>query len=219
LQGTGEEARAISPLIPGAVTVLTGEQASESAVRAAPPARVMHFATHGFFLADPSADGRGPDVLGRRTGDTAPAADANPMVRSGLALAGANYADSIAQGDDGILTALEVTSLDLHATDLVVLSACETGLGKVQVGEGVYGLRRAFVLAGARNLVLSLWQVNDQITRELMERFYRSYASGHGVAEALRAAELDTIADLRRRTGGVAPVNLWAPFVTQQTGS
>jgi CHAT domain-containing protein len=144
------------------------------------------------------------------------------MVRSGLAFAGANHAASVTRGDDGILTALEVTGLDLHATDLVVLSACETALGRVTVGQGVYGLRRAFVLAGARSLVMSLWQVNDKITRDLMERFYRAYAGGQTAPEALRAAQLETIEFLRARTsgvagaGGVAPVNLWAPFMLQQ---
>jgi CHAT domain-containing protein len=145
------------------------------------------------------------------------------MVRSGLAFAGANYAASVARGDDGILTALEVSGLDLRATELVVLSACETALGRVAVGQGVYGLRRAFVLAGAKSLVMSLWQVNDKITRDLMERFYRAHASGRAPAEALRWAQLETIRFLRERTagaaasGGVAPVNLWAPFILQET--
>ena len=130
----------------------------------------------------------------------------------------------MARGDEGILTALEVSGLDLHATDLVVLSACETALGRVAVGQGVYGLRRAFVLAGAHNLVMSLWQVNDKITRDLMERFYQAYGAGRSASEALRSAQLETIAFLRSRTGGaasggVAPVNLWAPFILQQAAS
>jgi CHAT domain-containing protein/Tfp pilus assembly protein PilF len=221
LPGTAEEAQVIPPLLKGRIRVLQGVQATESAVREAPPAEIIHFATHGFFLED-EPDAAIPDPLGRPGGGFLRGGAAGPMVRSGLAFAGANYATSVPRGDDGILTALEVSGLDLHSTDLVVLSACETALGRVAVGQGVYGLRRAFVLAGAHNLVMSLWQVNDKITRDLMERFYRAYSGGQSAAEALRAAQLETIDFLRARTsgvtggGGVAPVNLWAPFMLQQ---
>jgi CHAT domain-containing protein len=145
------------------------------------------------------------------------------MVRSGLALAGANHARSTSTGDDGLLTALEVTGMNLYGTDLVVLSACQTAVGEVKIGEGVYGLRRAFVLAGARNLMMSLWPVNDQVTLTQMERFYGAYGQGASAAEALRQAQLQTIAELRARTRAavgeaLAPVRLWAPFIVQQTG-
>lgn len=90
--------------------------------------------------------------------------------------------------------------MNLHGTDLVVLSACETAAGDVKVGEGVYGLRRAFVLAGAKNLVMSLWPVGDRTTREQMEAFYRAYGEGKPPAEALRQAQLQTLADLRAMT-------------------
>lgn len=92
--------------------------------------------------------------------------------------------------EDGLLTAEDVSGLDLLDTELVVLSACETGLGEVHVGEGVFGLRRAFVLAGAKTLVMSLWKVPDEQTRELMEDFYRRILSGEPRADALRDAQL-----------------------------
>ncbi len=116
------------------------------------------------------------------------------MLRSGLALAGANTwlkaGTAPEEAEDGLLTAEDVAGLDLLATELVVLSACETGLGQFHVGEGVFGLRRAFVLAGARTLVMSLWKVPDEPTRELMEDFYARLLAGQGRAEALRQAQL-----------------------------
>ena len=167
--------------------------------------RILHLATHGFFLSDqrhnPNREGRG---LGFDLGEFSGVQDGpvrlsgpmmeNPMLRSGLALAGANTwlkaGNAPEEAEDGLLTAEDVTGLDLLATELVVLSACETGLGHVHVGEGVFGLRRAFVLAGAKTLVMSLWKVPDERTRELMEDFYRRLLAGEGRAEALRQAQL-----------------------------
>ena len=115
-------------------------------------------------------------------------------MRSGLALAGANTflrgGPLPEEAEDGLLTAEDVSGLDLLATELVVLSACETGLGEVRTGEGVFGLQRAFTLAGARTLVMSLWSVPDEATRELMEEFYRRILAGEGRADALRHAQL-----------------------------
>ncbi|MGH7960314.1 MAG: tetratricopeptide repeat protein [Candidatus Binatia bacterium] len=240
LPGTAEEARVIPPLIKGTHKVLEGKQATESAVHTTTSPKVLHLATHGFFLKDEeisppdlltfasvfaSDPGRGKDgikAVSPSAVNGRPATKMNPMVRSGLALAGANHAKEIAAGDDGILTALEVTGMNLYGTDLVVLSACETGVGDVQVGEGVYGLRRAFVLAGAKNLAMSLWPVGDSTTREQMETFYKAYTQGKQPAEALRRAQLHTIANLRELTATMkeplAPVKLWAPFIVQQTG-
>jgi CHAT domain-containing protein len=167
--------------------------------------RILHLATHGFFLPDqkrdPNREGQGfgfdfgafagsNEGFGRLAGPTME----NPMLRSGLALAGANTwlkAGTLPEeAEDGLLTAEDVTGLDLLATELVVLSACETGLGRVHVGEGVFGLRRAFVLAGAKTLVMSLWKVPDEPTCELMEDFYHRLLAGAGRAEALRQAQL-----------------------------
>ncbi len=224
LPGTAEEAQAIPPLLKGTKKVLMGKDATESAVRATRSPQVLHLATHGFFLKDRVEDQSLPDPLSRgrrlfRGGEAN-----GPMVRSGLALAGANHADEVSEGDDGILTALEVSGMDLYGTDLAVLSACETALGEVRAGEGVYGLRRAFVLAGAKNLVMSLWPVSDKVTRDLMERFYQAYGAGDHVADALQKAQLETITQLRDLTRNsaqgepLAPVNLWGPFIVQTTG-
>ena len=113
--------------------------------------------------------------------------------------------------------------MDLRGTELVVLSACETAVGQVSIGEGIFGLRRAFVLAGAENLVMSLWLVNDDLTVTQMERFYRGFGDGEPIPEALRQAQLESIATLRGLTQealgeAIAPVRLWAPFIVQQTG-
>jgi CHAT domain-containing protein/tetratricopeptide (TPR) repeat protein len=167
--------------------------------------RILHVATHGFFLPDQQRDlnregrGLGFDVGGFSSEENGPVRLSgpmmeNPMLRSGLALAGANTwlkAGTLPEeAEDGLLTAEDVTGLDLLATELVVLSACETGLGQAHVGEGVFGLRRAFVLAGAKTLVMSLWKVPDEPTCELMEDFYRRLLAGEGRAEALRQAQL-----------------------------
>jgi CHAT domain-containing protein/tetratricopeptide (TPR) repeat protein len=167
--------------------------------------RILHLATHGFFLADQEHDlNRQSRALGFHFEEFSGARDGpgrlsgpmmeNPMLRSGLALAGANTwlraGNPPEEAEDGLLTAEDVTGLDLLATELVVLSACETGLGQVHVGEGVFGLRRAFVLAGAKTLVMSLWKVPDEPTRELMEDYYDRLLAGEGRAEALRQAQL-----------------------------
>jgi hypothetical protein len=163
--------------------------------------RILHLATHGFFLPDNRPE---PASESLKLGTTFVSAGGpgrlagllpeDPMLRSGLALAGANTwlggGNLPEEAEDGLLTAEDVTGLDLLATELVVLSACETGLGQVHVGEGVFGLRRAFVLAGAKTLVMSLWKIPDEPTRELMEDFYRRLLAGEGRAEALRQAQL-----------------------------
>jgi CHAT domain-containing protein len=117
----------------------------------------------------------------------------NPLLRSGLALAGANTWNCRGflplEAEDGLLTAEDVSGLNLLDTELVVLSACETGLGEVHVGEGVFGLRRAFVIAGAKVLIMSLWKVPDHPTQELMEEFYRRALNGTPCAIALHEAQ------------------------------
>ncbi|NJN20458.1 MAG: CHAT domain-containing protein [Leptolyngbya sp. RL_3_1] len=113
------------------------------------------------------------------------------MLRSGLALAGFNPRSS--GSEDGVFTALEASQLNLFGTQLVVLSACETGLGDIANGEGVYGLRRAFAIAGAESQLMSLWQVSDYGTQSLMARYYENLTTGMGRSEALRAVQLEMI--------------------------
>ncbi len=190
LPGTLEEADALAGIVDDA-RVLTGAEATESQVKAARAPRFLHIATHGYFLPDAPRDAL---MLGE-----------TPLLRAGLAFAGANTG-ATAGADDGILTALEAASLDLVGTELVVLSACETGVGKVRAGEGVYGLRRALVLAGARTQVLSLWAVSDAVTRDLMVAYYERLLRGEPRAEALRQVQLEQLAALEH------PV-YWAPFI------
>ncbi len=181
LSATAQEAAAIQSRFPDA-RVLTGRQATKTALEQANAPEILHIATHGFFL---DANGGGP-IEGTRA-ISARARIGNPLLRSGLALAGANLSSS---RDDGVLTALEASGLNLWGTRLVTLSACDTGVGEVRNGEGVYGLRRAFVVAGAETLVMSLWAISDYVTREVMTGYYNGLKRGLGRAEALRQAQL-----------------------------
>jgi CHAT domain-containing protein len=192
LPGTAKEADGVEKEMK--LTEFRQDKATEAALKAVHGPRVLHLATHGFFL---------PDEKETATGDTrAPAASANvalaqtaqvgpenPLLRSGLALAGANKL--VSGNEDGILTAMEATGLDLAGTKLVVLSACETGVGKVTNGDGVYGLRRALVIAGAESLVMSLWQVDDEATKDLMVGYYKRLGQKHGRSTALRETQLE----------------------------
>lgn len=201
LSGTEQEAQAIKSLFPE-VTLLTGTEATEARLKQASAPRLLHIATHGFFLTDElnATDTRGTRAI------SASAKIENPLLRSGLALAGANLRSGA--GDDGILTALEASGLNLWGTKLVTLSACDTGLGEVKNGEGVYGLRRAFVLAGAESLVMSLWPVSDYVTREMMTAYYRNLRQGQGRGESLRQVQLSML----KRKGREHPF-YWASFI------
>lgn len=163
------------------------EEAFKQIGKNAPSPHILHIATHGFFFPDPKTEKRGNQEPVFKISD-------NPMIRAGLVLAGANHAWKTgrphANLEDGILTAYEISQLDLRHTDLVVLSACETGLGDIAGNEGVYGLQRAFKIAGAKHLVMSLWQVPDYQTQELMTIFYQKMLSEKmPVREALQAAQ------------------------------
>jgi tetratricopeptide (TPR) repeat protein len=222
LPGTLEEAEQIPVFIKGKHTVLTGAQATEDSVLQVRRPRVMHLSTHGFFLADQAQvvqGTRGAASLGDSTSHeeahaALPPGYENPLVRSGLAFTGANHAGQAQTGRDGLLTALEVSGMDLHGTDLVTLSACETGRGEVRTGEGVFGLRRAFALAGTAHLMMSLWPVSDEVTAQQMRGFYQRYGQHATPAAALRQAQLATIAELRSKHGYAEPA-LWAPFIVQ----
>ncbi len=197
------EARAIQQQLPQAKLYL-GKQASEAALKQVHRPRILHVVTHGAFLEDQAWEAQ----QGRKVGDTAtPSVWENPLLRSWLALAGANQRKS---GDeDGILTAYEAAALDLWGTKLVVLSACETGLGKLHNGEGVYGMRRALALAGAETQLTSLWKVNDRVTRKLMQSYYAKLAAGVGRAEALRQVQLEML-----KSKANASPYYWAAFIS-----
>ncbi len=202
------------------VVTLTGPQANEIELRrAASRAATLHIATHGFFVGGECATPAGGT---RGIGGTAPAAATGsasaPSGRqtlrlSGLALAGANRRAAATGGDDGILTAEEISTMDLSGVHEVVLSACDTGLGDIAAGEGVLGLQRAFRLAGAHALVMSLWPVNDRATHDWMSAYYGArLEQGLGVAASVRAAQLRRLAALRAAKRPTPPA-AWAGFV------
>ena len=192
LAGTLQEARSIGNIFTDA-QFLTETAATETALKSAAAPRILHIATHGFFLENPNETN-----VGQTRSTNINAEFENPLLRSGIALAGANKRAGDAK-DNGILTALEASGLNLWGTKLVVLSACDTGLGEVKTGEGVYGLRRAFTLAGTETLLMSLWQVSDYATRELMTNYYKNLKSGIGRGAALREVQLGMLKNKNRQ--------------------
>jgi CHAT domain-containing protein/Tfp pilus assembly protein PilF len=183
LLNVAAETNAIQTLLPQA-QLLSQSQATKSAAKQLRNPSILHFATHGFFLPDPP--NTNPDTPIRQ----------NPLSRSALILANFNQRQSCNDSDsncNGLLTAQDVTTIDLRGTKLVFLSACETGLGKVSNGEGVYGLRRAFTLAGAESQVMTLWRVNDEKTKELVEGYYQNLKANQGRSQSLKTIQLDLL--------------------------
>jgi CHAT domain-containing protein len=191
------------------VTTLFRDDALEASFkRLAAGRQVLHLSTHGFYL------GAGCPVYelpGRWAADVSME---SPLLRSGLAFAGANHRQAaLPSEDDGILTAEEVAALDLLGVDWAVLSACESGLGDVQTGEGVLGLRRTFAAAGVRTLIMSLWPVDDDVTRDWMSQLYRHrFMDGLSTIEAVHHTNLDLLA-ARRTAGESTHPFYWAGFV------
>jgi CHAT domain-containing protein/Tfp pilus assembly protein PilF len=206
LANTAAEAHAIKRLFPDAV-LLTGQRATKSAFARLDGPRMLHIASHGFFLEDGAREGAPAPAAaaGARVSDVSTTIE-NPLLRSGIALAGANLGHGLR--GDGILTALEASGLNLWGTKLVTLSACDTGVGEVRNGEGVYGLRRAFLLAGPETLVMSLWPVSDYIARQTMVTYYAGLRAGLGRGEALRQAKLAIL----KRKARQHPF-YWASFI------
>lgn len=196
----------------GGVVKLTAHHAGESAFkRLAAGRRVIHLATHGFQVEE-CAPGAGQTPGGAGTAGPAPE---NPLLLSGLALAGANTRAELPSGgtvEDGVLTAEEIASLDLREAEWVVLSACSSGVGPVRRGEGVLGLRRAFQVAGAGNLLMSLWPVADHIAREWMHRLYEGRSRGLSTAQAVRSSSVQVLQE-RQRSGVSTHPFYWGAFV------
>lgn len=180
---------------------------------------ILHLATHGFFgtkgleaVLEPVFAGEGQARYMIRESGRRTVRD-HPGLLSGVILAGANV-ESAGGRDDGYLTAEEVSWLNLTGVRLVVLSACETGLGQIAMGEGLIGLRRAFRTAGADSVISSLWNVGDSSTGALMQAFYTKLLStdGMGVHDALRSAQLEMLEENRDHDGDARPAN-WGPFI------
>jgi len=216
--GSGKETTVVS---------LQGGEADEATFKQdAPGKRVLHLATHGFFLGGEckSALEGGRGILDSRPGPAGgtpthefrlPALTGeNPLLLSGLALAGANHRHQAGlDEEDGVLTAEEIASLDLSGVEWAVLSACDTGVGEVRAGEGVFGLRRAFEVAGVRSLIMSLWSVEDESAREWMKALYEAHLiQGKGTAESVRDASLAVLSDRRAKGLSTHPF-YWGAFV------
>jgi tetratricopeptide (TPR) repeat protein/CHAT domain-containing protein len=216
LPETLEEGRLVAEAL--GVSALIRDQATVGAVRDCRSPRIIHFATHGFFLKDGLPGGKSDLLLTeppqQETRFRPETGLNNPLLRSGLALAGAN---TFLRGGrlppaagNGLLTAEDIAGINLTNTEMAVLSACDTGIGVIRAGEGVYGLRRAFAVSGARTLVLSLWPVGDAAARLLMTKFYSRILSGEKIsrAEALRQSMLAMKAQDSRPW-------YWAAFICQ----
>lgn len=197
LPGTKVELDGVAKLLKAngyQVTAVTEKQASEKNLKALKGPRLLHIATHGYFLQDAEISS------GSAAGISAESARNNPLLRSGLLLAGASPTlqgtrmPNLESNDNGVLTAYEAMNLSLEGTDLIVLSACETGLGDVKAGEGVYGLQRAFQVAGANALVMSLWKVDDAATQMLMTNFYTNWAKTGDKLKAFKQAQIQLMA-------------------------
>jgi CHAT domain-containing protein len=204
----------------GDVLNRTGLMANERDFKISAPGRqLLHIATHGFFLEGEcpsifmhSEKKRGPQWEGVGTPPTI--AGENPLLLTGLALAGANNREAAGpEEEDGILTAEEVATLDLSGVKWVVLSACDTGLGKIRSGEGVFGLRRAFRIAGAQTLITSLWAVEDETARKWMRTLYeKRFLKEQNTAESVHDTSLELLQERRRKNESTHPF-YWAGFV------
>ena len=223
LPGTEAEAAALQKRFGSSAQVFLGVNATKAEVQKVESPRILHLATHGFFLPEIEL-AQSSDPLQR--GEDIPKGKlVNPMHRSGLALAGAQTTlQAWGRGEvppienDGIVTAEEVGGLKLNGTWLVVLSACETGLGEARAGEGVMGLRRGFIQAGAQNLLMTLWPISDQTTVQIMLDFYDAAEKSHNAPQALADVQRDWLVKLRKERGLLDAVRLAGAFIMSSQG-
>jgi CHAT domain-containing protein len=172
------------------VNSFLAENASETNIKKQESPRILHVATHGYFFQDIPLENNNNRILGMDRKQVVQ----DPMLRSGLLLTGANKTlkGEPTTGENGLLSAAEASLLDLRETELVVLSACETGKGEIKNSEGVYGLRKAFADAGAQNIIMSLWKVDDKVTKEFMSRFYEIWLNDRStIREAFNKTQLE----------------------------
>jgi|GEM_PF-3931284 len=213
LEATRQEGEIVQKLLGDDVEIYTRKYATEAKLRSSAYPRVLHLATHGLFFelkTSPGQDLNEEDSVAR---DTATVRHVQTLSRSGLALSGINRG-GLGSDEDGLLTAFDVAGMNLLGTDLVVLSACDTGLGDVLVGEGVLGLRRSFQIAGARYVLMSLWRLSDREAVRQMRTFYTAYTAGKNPVLALRDTQLKRISRLRQVLGQ-APPALWGALTIQ----
>jgi CHAT domain-containing protein len=196
LPGTKTEIDGVSKILKASgfqITQFVQKTATESNLKQIKGPALVHIATHGYFLQDVNKQGSAFGIHLENAND-------NPLLRSGIILAGGaatvsgKKAPNLQSNDNGILTAYEAMNLNLEGTDLIILSACETGLGDVKAGEGVYGLQRAFLVAGADALIMSLWKVDDAATQQLMTSFYQNWMKLGNKQKAFKQAQLQLMA-------------------------
>ena len=187
LSGSEREGLQVAQLLNS--QLISGPAATTTSLKGLQGPRVLHIATHGFFVADQESQPNDPlRVLQEENSQLEGLRQEDPQLRSGLVLSGANQPTKD-PNDDGYLTAAEAVTLNLKGTELVVLSACSTGQGEVRTGEGVYGLQRSLTVAGARSTLLSLWKVDDAATTAFMTSFYKRLKAGEARSDALAAVQ------------------------------
>jgi len=206
-------------------TDFTAKEATKEALLKIHSPYILHLATHGFFAKEDPTQTE-PDTSMVRQSVTKSKFFRNPMHRSGLALAGAQTTIEAWKRDevppvenDGILTAEDVSTLDLRGTWLVTLSACDTGSGEARAGEGVMGLRRGFIQAGAQNLLMTLWPISDEVSVQIMSDFYEAAHKTGNAPEALAEVQRNWLVKLRAEKGLAQAVNLAGPFIMSSQGS
>ena len=228
LTGTQTECNELSKKFAGwgwTTADFTAKKATKEALLKIQSPYILHLATHGFFAKEDSTASEAQSPLNDQRGVTKSKFFKIPMHRSGLALAGAQttiqawkHSEVPPVENDGILTAEDVSTLYLKGTWLVTLSACDTGSGEARAGEGVMGLRRGFIQAGAQNLLMTLWPISDEVTVQIMSDFYDAAHNSGNAPEALAEVQRNWLVKLRTDKGLAEAVRLAGPFIMSSQG-